>query len=366
MSTTLDVRGSETSRGRTITAGRLRGAWCAATVLLLAACSSAPSDTDYGTDPSQLEDDTPKNADLTAEADDTAAETPAEVAEPQELAAVGDRCADGFPRGAPGGQRIVRAFSPALEGVAVCPNGDVFVSQPATAQIFRVPLDGSEPELWTTLPGHQPLGMDCASDGVLYAADFGSNNASVFRIAAKNDPGTALPKLPGGGGYKAMNGVAAVKGVGVYATDRSNTLNGRIILFAEKSPNVFEASVVRSGLVFPNDVAYDRTTNRLDSTATVNGQVFTFPVAPGGALGALKVAWTGAFIIDALDGLTIAENGDRYVARYLRNFVSRTSDGKKVADMKEPKSLAFRGGTLLVTGATGLFAVDLGVCGAAR
>lgn len=248
----------------------------------------------------------------------------------------------------------------------MCPNGDVFVSQPDVAKIFRVPLDGSAPELWTTIPGHQPLGMDCASDGVLYAADFGSKNASVFRIAAKNDPGTPLPKIPGDGGYKAMNDVVVVDGVGIYATDASNTINGRIVFFAQKAPNVFEASVAKGGLPFPNALAFHPSTKALDVTVTVNSQVFSYPVAPGGALGKRSIPWTGLVIFDALDGVAAAENNDRYVARYLRNFVSRTSDGKKVATMKEPKSLAFRGGTLLVTGTTGLFAIGLGVCGAGR
>jgi hypothetical protein len=208
--------------------------------------------------------------------------------------------------------------------------------------------------------------MDCASDNVLYAADFGTKDASVFRVAAKDDPGTPLPKIPGDGGYKAMNGVAAVKGVGIYATDATNTLNGRIVFFAEKAPGVFEASVARHGLPFPNDLDFNPSTNALNVTLTVNAQVASFPVGAGGALGKVGIPWAGLLVVDSLDGLAVAEKNDRYVARYLRNFVSRTSDGKRVATLSAPKSLAFRGGTLLVTGNTGLFAVDLGVCGAGR
>lgn len=329
------------------------------TALLLCVCACSSSDVDDVADTSAdlVSSDEQASVDDDAEQDATAT---------QDAVANGDLCPDGFPRGTPSAARLVQSFSPALEGVAVCPNGDVFVSQPSEAKIFRVPLDGSPPELWTTLPGHQPLGMDCASDGVLYAADFGTKDASVFRITAKGDPGTPLPKIPGDSGYRAMNGVAAVKGVGIYATDRSNALNGRIVFFAEKAPNVFEASVAKGGLAFPNDVAFNPNTNRLDVTLTVNSQVLSYPVAPGGALGKRSIPWTGMLVFNALDGLAIAENNDRYVARYLNGIVSRTSDGKKVAGMKEPKSLAFRGGTLLITAATGLFAVDLGVCGAAR
>lgn len=277
-----------------------------------------------------------------------------------------DRCPDGFPRGNEGDVRLVQEFSPALEGLAVCPNGDVFVSQPETATIFRVPLDGSAPEVWTTLEGHQPLGMDCGSDGVLYVADFGSKDSSVFRIAAQDDPGTPLPKVPGSSGYRAMNGVAAVEGVGIYATDASNTLGGRIILFTETSPDVFEARVVKSGLPFPNDVAFNPSTGTLDVTMTVNSQVFSYPVEPDGALGSRQVTWSGTLLLDAIDGLAVAEGTDRYIARYLQGKVSRSSDWQVVAGMAEPKSLAFRGGTLFITAKKGLYAVDLAVCGAPR
>ncbi|NUO49079.1 MAG: hypothetical protein HOV80_09510 [Polyangiaceae bacterium] len=277
-----------------------------------------------------------------------------------------DRCPDGFPRGKKSDLRLVEEFSPGLEGVAVCPNGDVFVSQPETGAIFRVPLDGAPAELWTTLAGHQPLGMDCASDGALYVADFGSEDATVFRVAAKNDPGTPLPNIAGDGGYKAMNGVAVVDGVGIYATDRSNTIHGRIVLFAETSPNVFEASVARGGLPFPNDVTFNPSTGTLDLTLTINSQVLSYPVADDGALGSQSVTSSGILVLDALDGLAVAEDGDRYLAQYLRGKVRRSSDSHAVASMTEPKSLAFRGGTLFITAKKGLYAVDLAVCGAPR
>lgn len=275
-------------------------------------------------------------------------------------------CPDGFPRGEKGEATLVAEFDPSLEGVAVCPNGDVFVSQPETSTILRVPLDAAAPEVWTTLSGRQPLGMDCGKDGALYVADFGSTDATVLRVFGKGDPGTPLPKVPGEGGYHAMNGVAAVAGVGVYATDASNTLGGRLILFKEVSPGAFDAEVVKSGLPFPNDAAFNPTTGRLDVTMTVNSQVHSYPLEADGGLGPAKVTWSGTLLIDAVDGLAVAEDGDRYIAHYLEGRVRRASDGESVAKMAEPRSLAFRGGKLLVTARDGLYAVDLAVCGAAR
>lgn len=175
-----------------------------------------------------------------------------------------DHCPDGFARGVPGDLGVVHELTPALEGAAVGPNGDVFVSRPDTATIFRVPLDGSAPEAWTTLAGHEPLGMDCGSDGVLHVAHSGNENASVSRVTAKDDPGTPRPEIPGDGGHGARNGVATVNGVGVFAT------------------------------------------------------------------------------------------------------VRRSPDGATIASMKQPKSLALRGGKRLVTADEGLDAIDLAVCGIAR
>lgn len=275
-----------------------------------------------------------------------------------------DACPDGFARGTPGDLHLVHAFSPSVEGVAVCPDGDVFVSQPETGRIFRVPLDGAPPELWTTLSSHQPLGMDCGTDGALYIADFGTTHASVLRVASKDDPGTPMPNVPGDKGFGAMNGVAFVDGVGIYATDASNTWAGRVVLFTEPTPGVFAAKIVKSGLPFPNDVDVDRSTSRLDVSMTLNSQIVSYAFEPDGSVGGEAVAWNGAPIVDAVDGLVVAADGDRYIAHYLQGKVTRASDGATVAQLAEPRSLAFRGGTLVVTAKDGLYAVDLAVCGA--
>lgn len=88
-----------------------------------------------------------------------------------------------------------------------------------------------------------------------------------------------------------------------------------------------------------------------------------FPVAEDGALGAQQVAWPATAAFDALDGIVLDEDHEIYVAHYVQGHVTRPADSQRVAELKEPRSLAFRDGTLLVTGADRLFAVDLGICG---
>lgn len=288
---------------------------------------------------------------------------PSGTADPGATDAGGDLCGDGFPRGMAGAPRVVAALAPAPEGVAVCANGDVFVTIPDEAKILRVPLSGGDPEVWTTMPGRQPLGMTCVGN-VLYVADFRSKDGAVMRVVAKDDPGTALPNIDGDKGYSALNAVVWVPGVGLFASDASNTPSGRIVRFAETAPGMFQASVAKSGLGFPNGLAFDPKSNALDVAFTVNSKVVSYPLEAAGALGSGTDAWSGTAVVDAVDGIARDENKALYVARYLKGFVTRSTDKANIAAVKSPKSLAFRGGTLLFTGEAGLHAVDLGVCGA--
>src|SRR5688500_9889164 len=61
-------------------------------------------------------------------------------------------CPDGFPRGALSTTtRKLATLDPSPEGVGACANGDVFAG--AAEKLWRIPLDGSDPELFATLPG---------------------------------------------------------------------------------------------------------------------------------------------------------------------------------------------------------------------
>lgn len=273
-----------------------------------------------------------------------------------------DLCADGFSRGVAGTPRLVAALSPAPEGVAVCASGDVFVSIPDEAKVLRVPLAGGDPEVWTVLTGRQPLGMTCVGND-LYVVDFRTKDAAVLRVVAKNDPGTALPKIDGDSGYSALNAIVNVPGVGLFASDASNTISGRLVRFAETAPGVVQASVAKSGLAFPNGVAFDPKSNTLDLSLTLNSKVVSYPVGNDGTLGKGSDSWSGTPILDSIDGIARDENQALYIAHYLTGAVGRPTDKTQIATAKNPKSLAFRGGTLLFTSDAGLHAVDLGVCG---
>jgi sugar lactone lactonase YvrE len=275
-----------------------------------------------------------------------------------------ERCADGLPRGTPSAQHLILALNPSAEGVTVCPNGDVFVSRTTDGQILRVPLDGSAPEVWTTHARRQWAGIACDAKGVLFAADFGMDAPTAVRIATKDDPGTPLPAIDNGPSYQGLNGIVAVDGLGIYASD---TNVGMIVRFAEIPGGTFEASLAADNLPKANGLAYDPSSRKLYVALTWLAQIVSFEVAQDGSLGARKDEWTGF----GPDGVAVDESGDLYAANYLGGYVARLADDAKIATLTGPASLAFRGGTLLMTeynnrGAApgALHAVDLGVCGA--
>lgn len=281
-----------------------------------------------------------------------------------------DCCADGLARGsADPVVRQVAPFTPSPEGVAVCPGGAVFVALGGNGQIWRVPESGAA-ELWTTLPGRQPAGLSCDDQGRLLVADWGADGASepaaVVLLRDRADSGVTLPADVGGAPLEDLNGVLAVAGVGVFASDSAR---GIVAGFVERD-GAWTASVAASDLPGANGLAYDATSRTLYVALTYAKRVVALAVATDGTLSAPHDAWTGTGATDLPDGVTVDAQGELYVAKYAAGAVVRASDGVVVATVPNPASLAFRGGTLLVTDyklqaerAGGLYAVALGVCG---
>lgn len=288
-----------------------------------------------------------------------------------------DNCADGFPRGsAKATRRLVLEAKPTIEGVAVCPNGEVFVTAASASEVWRVPLDGAAKEVWAKQPEGMYAGLTCDSKGRLFVADFGASaKGTVVMVNEKNKlTSLANPKDDLSTGY---NGILAVKDVGVYASD---TTAGRVILQRETAPGVFTASVAVSdvqganGLALgPNGRLYLAVSNFLGG----ENQVLSWSVSPEGALRDRKVEWKGSNVVD---GVALDEKGEIYIAFYSEGKVVRASNGSTVATATNPASFDFRGGTLFysdydVVGSqlenaldtvltTGhLYAIDLGVCG---
>jgi sugar lactone lactonase YvrE len=176
-----------------------------------------------------------------------------------------------------------------------------------------------------------------------------------------------LPPPRGSDVLLTPNGIAAARGIGLYATD---SLGGVIALIREQS-GVFETTIVARDLLGVNGVAYDGSARKLYVSNSVDQQVTSFAVAADGTLSAPKIEWTaGGFA--QLDGMVVDELGRPYVAGYGQGAVFRLPEASVVAKVSNPASLALRGGSLLVVDyhlgeparEGGLYAVELGACAA--
>jgi sugar lactone lactonase YvrE len=297
-------------------------------------------------------------------------------------------CPDGFARGtASEGTRQIAVLDPSPEGVGACANGDVFAG--AGELLWRIPLDGRAPEPFATLPGRSLEGIVCDDRGRIFVADISAFAALLSGAEPAMPPAVLMLEGDGKGepvplvlddppvqltGY---NGLLWVPGRGIYTTDMGA---GLIVRFEEVAPGAFEGSVVQDGLPGANGLAYDARgktlyvvlTGLLNETGIADSSVESFPLHDDGTLGARTTLWTSPNWLDGADGLAIDDQGVLYRANQLSGTVSRMSDEAVVARVPNPASLAFRGGTLLISdfkmlgplqGPGGVYAVDLGVCG---
>jgi sugar lactone lactonase YvrE len=223
------------------------------------------------------------------------------------------------------------------------------------------------------LKGIQPAGVACDERGRLFVAAFsiraGSSFAAPGIVLVENEHAQprALAQPLGAAAFATPNGVAFAPGAGIYATD---TLGGVVIREAENAQGQFEATVVARNLLGVNGIAYDPLSRKLYVSNSLTQEVSSFAVAADGTLGTIKKEWTGQGT--QLDGLAVDEKGSVYVANYGQGPVLRVPDEMMVAMVKNPSSLAFRGGSLLVvdyhlnqpTVEGGLYSAELGRCGA--
>ncbi|HTU59293.1 MAG TPA: SMP-30/gluconolactonase/LRE family protein [Polyangiales bacterium] len=283
-----------------------------------------------------------------------------------------DLCSDGFARGeAAQRPRKIASMTPSPEGVTVCPNGDVFVARDPSGEVWRVQLDGQQ-DLWASLGDRRPAGITCDEKGRLFVATFSTQSgkqASLgpVMISGKGADPIELPQPTAAKPISGLNGIVAVPGVGVYASDTSNN---NIVFWQETAENVFGASVVASDVALANGLAYAPSKRALYVNASGAWQLLQFTVAEDGALGDRRDVPVPLMLF--MDGVAVDEKGDLYVADWLGGSVTRISTRRSVLRLANPASLAFRGGTLLVTdyklgdaqSKGGLHAIDLGICGA--
>jgi sugar lactone lactonase YvrE len=287
-------------------------------------------------------------------------------------------CSDGFPRGTANSEtRLVAHFTPSPEGVSVCPDGDLVVALDGNGELWRIPAAFGEPVRWGSVGDRQPAGVSCDERGRVFVAIYavrGEGLPKLPTLALVTSAGVEpvlLPAPAGAAALSGLNGVVAVRGVGVYASD---TGSQRIVLWREDPSGVFSAKVVADDVPMPNGLAYAPRTRTLYVATSLDQRVLSFAVAADGTLGPEAEALRGPDLLGFFDGVAVDGMDQLYAASFLSGRVLRGPTAQPVATVPSPASLAFRGGTLFITdykfGAPesegGLYAVDLGVCGPGR
>jgi len=256
------------------------------------------------------------------------------------------------------------------EGVTVCPSGAVFLTS-EDGQIWRSTLDGNAPSRWASLPDRQPAGITCDERERLFVAIYGvrsgSGKAGVMRIDAPDQPAVELALPSEASPLSSYNGVLAIPGLGVYATDSGA---GWIVLLRETSRGDVSAEVVARDILIANGLAYDPARRTLYVASSLGMTVYSYQVSTDGTL--TQPAVVASRNRALFDGVAVDERGRVYAADYKRGAVLRLADSQLMAELTHPASFAFRGGTLLVTDyhlnqpalEGGLYAIELGACGA--
>jgi sugar lactone lactonase YvrE len=225
-------------------------------------------------------------------------------------------------------------------------------------------------------------GVTCDAKGRLFAADFGLTGSSTKRAAvmfSAKDVITVLPDPGDGTELGGLNGIAAVPGQGVYASDTTGAL---IVHYSEHADASFDASIAARELPGANGLAYNPRNGRLYLALSEylggENKLVSFAVGADGTLTDQRTDWTGSEVVD---GVAVDEHGELYIALWARGTIIRASDRVVVGQTNNAASLAFRGGDLLFTdydvvssqveggvgvpvSSSGLYAVALGVCGA--
>jgi sugar lactone lactonase YvrE len=260
-----------------------------------------------------------------------------------------DCCPDGHARDTThSAMRSVAAFTPSPTDIAICPDGNVYLTLDGPDEIWRIPAS-EKGEHFASVTGVQPAGMACDAQGRLFVAALALRTKTsyaapgVLMITGKDAKPIMLPSPPSGS-LGAPNGVAFVPGAGIYVTDM---LGGQIVRVFEMDGK-FVSRAAASNLLGVNGIAYDPASRKLVVSNSLSQAVSSLLVGQDGSLASPKVEWTSRETSPMLDGVTIDEHGMIYVANYQLGTVVRLPNQEVMAKVTNPAGLAFRGNDLLI------------------
>lgn len=221
------------------------------------------------------------------------------------------------------------------EGVAVCPNGKLFMSENGTGKVYEI-LDAGKDFKLIFDKMKKPAGLACTSNNMIIALDYAAGD--VFEMSQDGKTYRVLATL------KSPNGAVVAKDGTVYV---SETENGRVSKILKDG----KTETVVTGIVFANGLLLSKDEKTLFVASTSGGKVYSVPLS-GADAGKKKVFAKG---VPMVDGIAFSADGGMYACLYSAGNIAKISpDGSSVeivaTGMKTPSSPAIKGNYMYITG----------------
>lgn len=239
------------------------------------------------------------------------------------------------------------SYPPAL---ALASDGTLFTGSYASGAVWRISPDGDVSEIAGTREAIGSVtGLDIAPDGSLYILDridpLIALGGVLWRWSERNGLEAVARLSETVGNRTRLPDDVAVDGEGnIYISDRGTDeilrVSGRgDVASWWVSPRVSDATAYA-----PTGLAYDARNDSLIITDSLTNFIYEVPVNSRNAQADTVVRYRGDTRAYAgLDGVTVAPNGDLFVAALALNRVARLPFGADASDPLEYLAGAFRG-----------------------
>lgn len=232
------------------------------------------------------------------------------------------------------------------EGIAVCPDGSMYVSENASGNLYHIVDDAT---LESEAEGlERPAGMACDAQNRLYVNQYAAGSINRYTFVEGGYDMTTIAV-----GLTTPNGII-VRSDGMVFVSESDTGTVKII-----DPDLFDAVFI-DGVQYANGLAFNEDETVLYINSTTGNKTIMTPV-DGPNKGKKKTFASGVRMADGL----VRDGKVFYVCLYAEGKIARVDAEGKVTiiaeGLKSPASPAVRDGALYVTnlGGKGIYKIPL-------